>query len=54
MTEPVPLPQLDNPPRSGKWVDPHDPIEEITPEQVEAGEYLGARIDIDDDEDSGL
>ncbi|HEU4540509.1 MAG TPA: hypothetical protein VFR23_05230 [Jiangellaceae bacterium] len=45
----------DQPPASGKWLDPHDDaLDEITPEDAAAGERLGELIDQDDDDDSGL
>jgi len=52
MVDPEVLPALDSPPKSGVWVEGH-PGEDLTDEEVEAGERLGAAIDIDDDEDNG-
>ena len=46
------LPQVDEPPRSGVFVE-HDDLE-LTPEEVEEGRRFGEAIDPDDDEDSGL
>jgi hypothetical protein len=45
----------DKPPRSGSWVDLHDDVlEQITPEEIDAGERLNELIDVDDDDDNGL
>ncbi len=53
----VELPMIDEPPRSGEWVDAEDA--ELgglmpTDEEAEAGRLLGRSIDPDDDEDNGL
>jgi hypothetical protein len=52
MTEPVDLPQLDEPPRSGVFLD-HDDLE-LTAAEIAEGKRLGETIDPDDDTDSGL
>lgn len=52
MSEPVQLPVVDTPPRSGVFVDFDD--EGLTPEQREEGNRLGREIDIDDDFDNGM
>ena len=52
MTEPVELPQVDEPPRSGVFVE-HDSLE-LTAEEIAEGKRLGEAIDPDDDTDSGL
>jgi hypothetical protein len=44
----------DEPPRSGAWVDPHDVLGKMTPEEIDAGERLSQLIDTDDDDDNGL
>lgn len=45
------LPELDEPPSSGVWVDEHT---EIDDEEAALGNALGERIDPDDDQDNGL
>lgn len=50
--EVIELPQLDEPPASGAFIE-HDDFE-ITDEEAEAGKRLGQVIDPDDDEDNGL
>lgn len=42
----------DEPPKDGTWVDFCD-SDELSPEEIEAGEALREAIDPDDDEDNG-
>ena len=51
MSEPVELPAVDEPPRSGVFVE-HDELE-LTDAEIAEGNRLGQVIDPDDDEDSG-
>ena len=51
MSEPVDLPVVDEPPRSGVFVE-HDELE-LTDAEIAEGNRLGETIDPDDDEDSG-
>lgn len=48
---PAELPALDDPPRSGVWVE-HDTLE-LTEEEIAEGNRLAAAIDPDDDHDNG-
>jgi hypothetical protein len=41
----------EDPPRDGTWVDPEATAP--TPDEAAAGEFLGAAIDVDDDDDNG-
>lgn len=50
MSEPE-LPRLDEPPRSGVFVD-HDDAP-LTEEDIALGNALGELIDVDDDDDRG-
>lgn len=51
MSESNELPAVDQPPKSGVFVDPDDtPLSDA---EIAAGNALGAAIDIDDDEDAG-
>lgn len=44
--------QIDEPPKSGSWLDPEDaPLSNVEAEQ---GRRLGEMIDPDDDTDNGL
>jgi hypothetical protein len=52
MSEPVLLPVVDTPPKSGVFVDADDMA--LTPEERDEGNRLGREIDIDDDFDNGL
>ena len=52
MSEPVELPAVDTPPRSGVFVDSDDLG--LTPEEREEGNRLGRLIDVDDDFDNGM
>jgi hypothetical protein len=45
------LPELDEPPSRGKWVDEHT---ELSDEDAQRGNALGEAIAIDDDDDNGL
>lgn len=49
--EAVELPVLDDPPRSGVFVE-HDDLE-LTDDEISAGNDLGEAIDVDDDQDAG-
>lgn len=51
--EPIIL-EADQPPKSGRWVDSHDVLEQRTPADEERGNRLGRDIDPDDDNDNGL
>jgi hypothetical protein len=51
IAEPVELPQVDEPPKSGVWLDPEGAL---TEEEAERGRLLGEAIDPDDDTDNGL
>jgi hypothetical protein len=44
----------DDPPRGGTWIDPESFMALPTDTEVDEGERLGHRIDIDDDDDNGL
>lgn len=44
----------DEPPSSGRWVDPEEFIHNPTAGELAEGEWMGRHIDIDDDEDNGL
>lgn len=46
------LPELDDQPKNGYWA-PELLELVLTPEEMAAGNELGAWIDIDDDEDNG-
>ena len=50
MAEPE-LPQVDEPPRSGVFVE-HDELE-LTAAEIADGNMLGEAIDVDDDDDNG-
>lgn len=50
MADVIVLPELDEPP--AVWIDVEGPP--VTDEEAAAGNELGAAIDVDDDEDSGL
>lgn len=50
-SEPVLLPALDRPPT--RWVDSHDILADLSPEEIEEGQRLGRTIDIEDDDDAG-
>jgi hypothetical protein len=43
----------EDPPKSGVWVDSEDLITDPTDDELNAGEFLGQAIDVDDDEDDG-
>ena len=51
MSDPADLPAVDEPPRSGVFVE-HDELE-LTDAEIAEGNRLGQVIDPDDDEDSG-
>ncbi len=51
MTDPIMLPVVDTPPKSGKWAEEHP---RPTLEEVAAGNWLGRVIGVDDDTDAGL
>lgn len=44
---------VDDPPRSGEWVDVEPSSVPITDAEAELGRYLGEAIDVDDDDDDG-
>lgn len=49
---PVRLPEVDDPPRSGVFIDPEEFVP--TAEEIAEGNRLGQVIDVDDDEDNGV
>jgi hypothetical protein len=51
VAEPVELPQVDQPPRAGVFVE-HDDLA-LTAAEIADGNMLGEAIDVDDDNDSG-
>jgi hypothetical protein len=51
MAESVELPQVDEPPRSGVFIE-HDDLE-LTAAEIADGNMLGEAIDVDDDDDNG-
>jgi len=51
-SEVVIVTEEDDPPK-GPYVDSEEVIENMTGSELEAGEFLGAAIDPDDDEDDG-
>jgi hypothetical protein len=55
MSEDDLLPELDEPPKSGVFVE-HDHLGALTPEEIALGQELGRAIDVDndDDRDGGL
>lgn len=50
MTEPIELPQIDEPPLI--WLDPE--VAELSFDEMDDGNRLGQTIDPDDDTDNGL
>lgn len=52
MADDKPLPALDSEPE-GEFVDVEDFFGDLTAEEIEEGNHLGATIDTDDDEDTG-
>lgn len=44
---------VEDPPRSGVWVDAEPSTVPVTAEEAELGRYLGEAIDVGDDEDDG-
>lgn len=52
MTEPEDLPELDTPPKDGVYRHLED--QELSDQEIAAGNALGAVIDVDDDNDNGL
>lgn len=53
MAEPRELPPIDDPPKSGVWVDHEEWFGNLTAEEIAEGNRLGQTIDIDDDDDNG-
>lgn len=51
MSDPIDLPAVDEPPRSGVFIE-HDELE-LTDDEIAAGNQLGAAIDVEDDDDNG-
>lgn len=45
---------VEDPPRSGEWVDCEQAIFNPTRDELAEGERLGEVIDVDDDHDNGL
>jgi hypothetical protein len=50
MTEPIELPQVDEPPK--QWLDPEE--SPLTKDEIAEGKRLGEIINPDDDTDNGL
>lgn len=46
------LPEMDDQPKGGYWAPELSELE-LSPEEIAAGNAMGAAIDIDDDEDNG-
>lgn len=52
VSEPIDLPAIDEPPKSGVFIEHDDLIP--TDDEIDEGNRLGEEIDVDDDEDNGL
>lgn len=53
MTEPIDLPVIDEPPKSGVWVDHEEWFGDLSDDEIAEGNRLGGAIDPDDDDDNG-
>ena len=49
----VELPAVDDPPKTGRWVDHEDWFEGLSEDDYAEGNRLGSAIDPDDDDDNG-
>jgi|GEM_PF-1518669 len=52
--DPATLPAIDDPPKSGVFVDHEEFFLAPTPEEIAEGNRLGEAIDVNDDLDNGL